>query len=83
MGLQTSILKTNLFESVGHQLLKKICYEKSAPSPGPQECLIIWGASSNVVGIICLPALVGIGLADLPKSRGVGGALTPPVFLWP
>ena len=36
------------------------------------------GAISNVVGIICPPpALVGIGLTDLPKSGG-GGTMAPP-----
>ena len=37
-------------------------------------------ASSDVVGIICPPALVRIGLTDLPKSKKEG-EISPPALI--
>ena len=46
--------------------------------PGPYEGLKIRGRQYCMVGIICSPSLVEIGLTDLLKS---GGAVAPPAPL--
>ena len=44
---------------------------------GPLEGLNYGGTSSNVVGMICPPPLVEIGLTDLLKSGGIMTPLAP------
>ena len=47
----------------------------STKSTGPLEGLKIRGCQYYLVGIICPPPLIEIGLTDLPKS---GGVMAPP-----
>ena len=55
---------------------------QSVHSPGPQGGLKIrgMGASSNVVGMICLPPSGLNSVSDLPKTGGRGEASPPCPF---